>query len=66
MAAPKKATAGSSTQRTRMLDGKKVRGVLYNGRASGQGKFMAAEVDGQMIMDSQGKPLPFNQVGELV
>lgn len=55
----------SSTQRYRMLEGKKVTPVLYNGRAIGHGKFMAASVDGQMLYGEDGIPLPYNSVGEL-
>lgn len=65
MAAPKLA-AQKGTQKRRMLDNKVVRNVLYNGQAVGHGKFMAAEVDGQLLLDETGKPLPFNQVGELI
>lgn len=52
--------------RIRMLDGKKVIPVLYNGRAVGHGKYFAAEVDGKFILDANGKPMEFKQVGELV
>lgn len=65
MAAPK-SQAQKGTQKKRMLDGKVVRGVLYNGKALGHGKFMAAEVDGQFVTDQNGCPLPWKLVGQLV
>lgn len=63
MAAPK--APKGNTQKVRMLDGKIVKTVLYIGRALGHGKYFTGEVDGQLVCDSEGKPLPFNQIGEL-
>lgn len=66
MAAPKSSQQKQAGQRTRLLDGKVVKAVLYNGRANGYGKFMAAEIDGKIVTDDTGCPLPFNQVGQVV
>jgi hypothetical protein len=49
-----------------MLNGKKITPVLYNGRACGHGKYFAGEVDGKLVVDDDGKPVPFAQIGELV
>lgn len=57
--------AGVQPQRVRKLNGVRVTPVLYNGVACGHGKYFAGAVDGNMIEDSDGKPLPFRQVGEL-
>lgn len=53
-------------RKIRVVDGKRVLPVLYNGRAVGHGKYFAASIDGQLMLDADGKPLKFRQVGELV
>lgn len=65
MAAPK-TQAQKGTQKRRMLGDQVVRAVLYNGRSIGQGKFMAAEVNGQLVLDDQGQPAQYRQTGTLV
>lgn len=68
MASPAK-TGGNKQRdglRVRTLDGKKVVAVLYNGRGVGHGKYFAAEVEGKLICDDNGKPYPFTSVGDLV
>lgn len=52
-------------QRVRKLDGKLVKPVLYNGRAVGHGKFFAASIDGELLLDETGKPIPIREVGAL-
>ncbi len=52
--------------RVRMLDGKRVIPCLYSGRAVGHGKYFAAMINDQLIVDETGKPYPFDAVGELV
>lgn len=64
MAAPK-TQAQKGAQRVRKLDGHPVRPVLYNGRATGQGKYFAAEVNGQLVLDEQGRPRQFKETGQL-
>lgn len=68
MAAPAKTGIKNPFQKVsiRMLDGKKVVPCLYNGRACGHGKYFAAMVGDQLIVDEHGKPLPFNGAGEMV
>lgn len=62
MASPK-TSAQKGVQRVRKLDGQVVRPVLYNGRAVGHGKYFAAEVNGQLVLDESGKPEQYRQVG---
>jgi len=52
-------------QKVRKLNGVVVRRVLYNGRAVGHGKYFTGDVDGVMIVDDNGKPVPINQIGNL-
>lgn len=65
MAAPKSSQQKKEGLKTRTVDGKVVKPVLYNGRANGHGKYIAAEVDGKFVTDKNGKPLPFKSVGLL-
>lgn len=55
----------SQRRRVRMLDGKEVKPVLYNGRGIGHGKYFAASIDGQLLCDKDGKPFLFREVGKL-
>jgi len=48
-----------------MLDGKVVKNVLYNGKHADHGKYFAAEVDGVLLLDENGKPIPFRSTGKL-
>jgi hypothetical protein len=52
--------------RVRMLDGKEVKIVLYNGRNIGHGKYFAGEVDGELVCDENNVPFYFRTIGELV
>ena len=64
MAAPK-TQAQKGQQRTRKIDGQIVRPVLYNGRAVGHGKYLAGEVNGQLVLDESGRPLQYRILGQL-
>lgn len=66
MGKPKSKGGSAGINRVRMLNGKVVQNCLYNGIATGHGKYFAAMVDGQLILDDTGRPLPFRSVGELV
>lgn len=66
MGKSKNKNQGSGANRVRMFNGKVVQNCLYNGIATGHGKYFAAMVDGQLILDETGRPLPFRSVGELV
>lgn len=51
--------------RIRKFNGKIVKACLYNGRAIGHGKYFAAEIDGDLVVDENGKPVPFQRCGQL-
>ena len=53
-------------QRTRMLDDKVVKATLYFGKHAGHGKYMAGTVDGELVCDENGKPIPLRMIGKLV
>ena len=46
----------------RTLNGKTVKPVLYVGKYAGHGTYMAGSVDGEMVVDSEGKPTPYKQI----
>jgi hypothetical protein len=48
-----------------MLDGKIVKPVLYAGRHEGHGTYMAGAIEGELVLDKNGKPLPFKSIGIL-
>lgn len=52
-------------QKVRIYNGKIVKPVLFNGRSAGMGKYFAAQIDGQLVCDSSGKPLKYKGVGIL-
>lgn len=55
----------TSAPRIRMLDGKPVKPVLYAGKNEGHGTYMAGSIDGELVCDAKGKPLPLRQIGNL-
>lgn len=61
MAAPTKKTP----QKVRMYDGSVVRPVLYNGKNIGHGKYLAGEVQGELICDDAGVPYQYREVGQM-
>jgi hypothetical protein len=50
------------TQRKKYYQGKEMKPCLYIGKLVGQGKYMSGHVDGDVIRDSQGKPIPYHQI----
>jgi hypothetical protein len=60
MAGKRKGDKG--TQRHRYLGDKKVQAVLYVGK---HGRYMSGRTDEELITDEAGKPLVFQQIGEL-
>lgn len=74
MATAKTGSNKKSPGKVRMLDGKVVKIVLYNGKAVGLGKYYSgyvetgdknAMVSDMMILDENGKPKQFNEIGAL-
>jgi len=51
-------------QRKRIIDGKEVKPVLYDGRMVGHGTFIAGAVDDVLVRDhTTQKPLQFRSIG---
>jgi len=46
----------------RFYNGQEVRPSLYVGRAVGQGTYMSAAINNELICDENGKPLPFRNI----
>jgi len=63
MAAPKQLK--DNVQKVRKLNGVAVRRVLYNGRGVGHGKYFTGDIDGELIVDENGKPVPIDLIGQL-
>jgi len=53
-------------QRVRLLGKDPVKIVLYNGHNVGHGKYLTGEVNGKIVTDATGKPVPLRSIGELV
>jgi hypothetical protein len=51
--------------KVRKLDGKTVKPTLFNGKAAGQGKYLSGEVDGIIVVDQNGRPIPFRSIGSM-
>lgn len=48
----------------RMLNGKEVRPVKYIGKNVGHGgTYMAGSVDGELVVDATGRPIPYKRIG---
>ncbi len=56
--------AGRSVKKNsyRVRNGKEVRPVKYFGKHAGHGTFMAGTVDGELVVDSTGRPLPYKTI----
>ena len=57
-------TVGHSTKKNsyRVRNGKEVRPAKYFGKHVGHGNYMAGTVDGELVVDSSGKPIPYKQI----
>tara|TARA_Y100000592_G_scaffold71323_1_gene110994 strand:+ start:1953 stop:2150 length:198 start_codon:yes stop_codon:yes gene_type:complete len=57
-------TVGRSTKKNsyRVRDGKEVRPAKYYGKHVGHGSYMAGTIDGELVVDSSGKPIPYKQI----
>ena len=43
-------------------NGKEVRPVKYFGKNAGHGTYMAGSIDGQLVTDSTGRPIPYKAI----
>ena len=50
----------------RTVRGKTVVPVLYAGRSLGHGQYIAGTIDGVLVCNSLGIPIPYKQINELV
>ena len=66
MAAAKTAIKkGQEGQKFRYFNGVQVTPTLYNGRAVGEGKFLSGAVRGELILDDNGVPMKWRDIGVL-
>jgi hypothetical protein len=49
-------------QTKRYYKGQEVRASKYVGKAVGQGTYMSAAINGELICDANGKPMPFRSI----
>lgn len=57
---------GEVSRIVRKLGDKVVKTCLYNGASCGHGKYFAAMIDDQLVLDEMGKPVPYRKCGALV
>jgi hypothetical protein len=50
----------------KIVNGKKIRPILYNGKSAGLGKFMAGVFidSNEVVCDSNGRAIPYKQIVE--
>jgi hypothetical protein len=46
----------------RYYKGQEIRASRYVGKAVGQGTYMSAAINGELIVDENGKPMPFRSI----
>lgn len=63
--AKEKVGAVKTTLRKRMLDGKEVKPVKYDGNAVGRGAFLAGMVEGRLVCNEHNVPLKFDKIGKM-
>ena len=49
-------------QRKNLYQGKEFKPCLYDGRGVGKGKYMTGAINGDMILDALGEPMPFRSI----
>jgi hypothetical protein len=49
-------------QKKRYYKGQEIRASRYVGKAVGQGTYMSAAINGELIVDENGKPMPFRSI----
>lgn len=62
-----KTAAGKKSQRVHMHEGQVVKPVLFDGKNTGSGKYMAASIDDVLVINPKtGKPYEYKTFGVLV
>lgn len=62
MAGTKNNPTTRQAQRKKYYQGKEVRPCLYIGKAVGKGRYMSGSIDGQVIMNDKGNPMPYHDI----
>ena len=62
MARKKPSRPAVKTNSYRVRNGKEVRPVRYYGKHAGYGTYMAGSIDGQLVTDSTGRPVPYKAI----
>ena len=62
MAGSKNNPSARQEQRKKLYQGKELKPCLYDGRSIGNGKYMSGSIDGDLIVDDQGRPMPFHSI----
>jgi len=53
---------GVSNDSYKRINGEVCKPVLFAGKHAGYGTYMAGVVNGEMVVDSKGKPIPYKQI----
>jgi len=53
---------GKSNDSYKRINGELCKPVLFAGKHMGYGTYMAGAVNGEMVVDSKGKPIPYKQI----
>ena len=59
MASSKNNPAVRQAQSKKYYQGKELKAVMYVGTSVGKGRYLSGAVDGELVCDSNGKPLPY-------
>jgi hypothetical protein len=62
MAVSKNNPGARQEQRKHIYQGQEFKPCLYDGRAVGKSKYMTGAVNGDMILDAHGEPIPFKAI----
>ena len=62
MAGSKNNPGARQEERKKLYQGKELKPCLYDGRAVGKGKYMTGTIDGNVIEDALGCPIPLRSI----
>jgi hypothetical protein len=62
MAVSKNNPGARQEHRKLLYRGQEFKPCLYDGRAVGKGKYMTGAINGDVIVDAQGKPMTFRSI----